>query len=184
MSLRHAILGIIEYQPSHGYEIRRVLQEGVSTFWPVHLASIYPSLAKLEDEGLVSHRVEPSEAGRPARKVFEITAAGREEMAAWRHLPPEGQDSFKSPLMLKLLFAGPQNRRDTIDWIDKSIDDARAHADRLRNEIANPDLDTIFISFMRKLGLANTETKIEMLEELRGNVVAAIDASAAQTTDE
>ncbi len=178
MSLRHAILGIVEFQPIHGYEIRRVLQEGMSSFWPVNLAGIYPSLAKLEEDGLVTHRVEPSEAGRPARKVFEITPAGREEMSRWRHLPPEGQESFKSPLFLKLLFTRQENQRDSVDWINKEIEAGRARSERMRAEIEKPDLDTVFTDFMRKLGLAHTETKVELLEELRDKVLAQIDSRA------
>ena len=38
MSLRHAILGIVEWQPMHGYQIKQVLEEGISAFWPVKLA--------------------------------------------------------------------------------------------------------------------------------------------------
>ena len=48
MSLRHAILGIVEYEPMHGYQIRQVLGEGMASFWPVNLAAIYPALRKLE----------------------------------------------------------------------------------------------------------------------------------------
>jgi len=176
MSLRHAILGIVEFQPIHGYELRRVLQEGMSAFWPVNLAGIYPSLAKLEEDGLVTHRVEESEAGRPSRKVFEITPAGREEMSRWRHLPPEGQESFKSPLFLKLLFTRQENQRDSVDWINKEIEDGRARVERMRSQMEKPDLDTVFTNFMRKLGLANTETKIELLEELRDKVLTEIES--------
>ena len=43
MSLRHAILGVLEYQPLHGYALKCVLEQGISYFWPVNLAAIYPS---------------------------------------------------------------------------------------------------------------------------------------------
>ncbi len=171
-SLRHAILGIDEFQPVHGYEIRRILQEGISSFWPVNLAGIYPSLRRLEEQGLVTHSYEPSADGRPDRKVFEITEAGRTEMARWRRLPPEGKPSGKVPLYLKLLFMREENLRDSLDWIDKAIEDARENADRIRQDMSDPNrLETIFTRHMRETGLAYAEISIEKLVELRERVV-------------
>ncbi|MDX1648456.1 MAG: PadR family transcriptional regulator, partial [Myxococcota bacterium] len=133
MSLRHAILGIVDWQPMHGYEIKRVLEEGISTFWPVNLGAIYPSLRRLEAEGLVRHRREASPEGRPDRKVFEVTDRGREELARWRRLPPEGPAQARVPLYLKLLFAQPENLPEVVQWIDKELETARATADALRS---------------------------------------------------
>lgn len=180
-SLRHAILGIVEFHPVHGYEIRRILQEGISTFWPVNLAGIYPSLRKLEEEGLVTHSTESSVEGRPDRKVFEITDAGRAEMKHWRRQPPEGSPSAKVPLYLKLLFMREENLRDSLDWIDKSLEDAKAGAERLRGEVDDPgDLDTIFTRHMRETGLAHAEITVEKLVELRQKVVHAIEEVEAR----
>ena len=88
MSLRHAILS--ESSSTSRPTATRSdasCREGISTFWPVNLAAIYPALRKLEEEGLVSHRLERSDEGRPDRKVYEITEAGREEMANWANAP-------------------------------------------------------------------------------------------------
>lgn len=181
MSLRHAILGIVEYQPSHGYQIRRILDEGISTFWPVNLAGIYPSLRRLEEEGLVAHRMEPSEEGRPDRKVYEITQPGREEMARWRHLPPEGTASSKVPLFLKLLFARTENLRDSLDWIDKEIETLRGNSHGLRSELHNPQaFDSFFVRFMRETGLAHAELQLELLQDLRSRVAQFVEKGAAE----
>lgn len=177
MSLRHAILGIIEYKPSHGYELKRVLDEGISSFWPVNLAAIYPSLRRLEDEGLLTHKLEASHEGRPNRKVYEITDAGRGELAAWRHLPPEAEGSPRVPLFLKLLFAKSENLRDSLDWIDKSIERARGSADGLRSALHDPKaFDSFFVRFMRESGLAHAELQVELLQELRARVAFQVEA--------
>lgn len=187
MSLRHAILGIVDFQPLHGYEIKRVLEEGISTFWPVNLAAIYPSLRRLEAEGLVAHRTEKSVEGRPDRKVYEITEAGREELARWRRLPPEGLTQSRVPLYLKLLFAKPENLGDTVHWIDKELEVGRAVSQHLRSELANPHaFSTFFVRFMRESGLAHAELQIELLEELRARIVERLhsqDAAEAAADD-
>ncbi len=47
MSLRHAILGVLEFQPLHGYALKCVLNQGISNLWPVNLAAIYPCLRRI-----------------------------------------------------------------------------------------------------------------------------------------
>lgn len=182
MSLRHAILGIIEFQPVHGYEIRRVLQEGISSFWPVNLAGIYPGLRRLEEEGLVTHRMEATHEGRPDRKVFEITESGRKEMARWRDLEPEGQAGWRNPLYLKLLFAREENLPAALGWIDKTLETLRAAADATRSELHNPEaFDTFFVRFMRESGLAHAELQLELLQELRAKIAAYLESEAGAT---
>jgi DNA-binding PadR family transcriptional regulator len=175
MSLGHAILGILEFQPMHGYELKRVLAEGISLFWPVNLPAIYPSLKRLEQEGLVAHRTEPTPEGRPDRKVFTITDAGRTELARWRRLPPDGEQRLRSPLFLKLLFAKDENLRDAVEWIDKELEHARALGDQVRAELADPRaLSTFFVQFMRESAVAHLAVQIELLEGLRERVQARI----------
>ncbi|MCP3985568.1 MAG: PadR family transcriptional regulator [bacterium] len=176
MSLRHAILGIVEHKPIHGYGLKRVLDEGISSFWPVNLAAIYPNLHRLEEEGLLTHHMEPSSEGRPDRKVYEISEAGRVELAAWRRLPPESDDSTRVPLFLKLLFAKAENMRDSLDWIDKSIEKRRGDADLLRSALHDPKtFDSFFVRFMRESGLAHAELQVELLQDLRARVASQIE---------
>jgi DNA-binding PadR family transcriptional regulator len=176
MSLGHAILGILEFQPMHGYELKRVLAEGISTFWPVNLPAIYPSLRRLEADGLVAHRTEATPEGRPDRKVFTITDAGRAELARWRRIAPDGQQQLKSPLFLKLLFAKAENLPDTVEWIDKALGEARAQSDQIRAELADPRaFSTFFVQFMRECGVAHLEVQIELLQGLRERVLRLLE---------
>jgi DNA-binding PadR family transcriptional regulator len=181
MSLGHAILGILEFQPMHGYELKRVLAEGISLFWPVNLPAIYPSLRRLEEEGLVAHRKVASAEGRPDRKVFEITGRGREELARWRPLPPEGLPQTKFPLFLKLLFAKPENLPDALQWIDKDLEFARGLLGEIRAVLADPTaFSTFFVKFMRESGAAHLELQIELLTELRERVRNILESDARE----
>jgi DNA-binding PadR family transcriptional regulator len=171
MSLRHAILGILDYREMHGYQLKRVLEEGISTFWPVNLAAIYPSLRKLEDEKLVAYRREATGEGRPDRKVYTITEAGREELARWRRAPPDGNPSVRNPLYLKLLFATEDDYPAAIGWVEKQLENARGALDQLRADLANQRaFSTFIVKFMRESGVAHLELQIELLEELRARM--------------
>ncbi|MGC5024237.1 PadR family transcriptional regulator [Tsukamurella sp. DT100] len=75
------ILGVLESAPRHGYGVSAALVEvGLQ---PIKGAQLYPALVKLENDGWIVAEWEQSESG-PARKVYELTDAGRAELARLR----------------------------------------------------------------------------------------------------
>lgn len=104
MSVRSLCLAILSFGDATGYEIRKESTEGrFSYFDDASFGSIYPALARLESEGLVTVREEP-QAGKPARKVYSITEAGRTEFVN-SLCEPQPADTFKSPFLLIALNA-------------------------------------------------------------------------------
>lgn len=80
--LGYALLGVLARADLSGYDIARRLREPVGYFWSAPRSQIYPELARLEEAGLVRHRV-VRQAVRPDKRVYRITAAGRAALAAW-----------------------------------------------------------------------------------------------------
>jgi DNA-binding PadR family transcriptional regulator len=104
MSVRSLCLAILSFGDATGYEIRKESTDGrFSYFEDASFGSIYPALARLESEGLVTVREEP-QAGKPARKVYSITEAGRTEFIS-SLCEPQAKDTFKSPFLLIALNA-------------------------------------------------------------------------------
>jgi DNA-binding PadR family transcriptional regulator len=104
MNVRTLCLSILHEQDATGYEIRRMSVEGECAYFvEASYGSIYPALARLEDEGLVTSRVEPQD-GKPARKVYSITDAGRTAFVDALH-EPLGEEVFRSPFLLFARFA-------------------------------------------------------------------------------
>ncbi len=74
------ILALIEERPRHGYEIGRMIGERSKGALSYHVASLYPTLYRLEDRGLVEGRwVE--RAGQRRRRYYRITPNGRKVLA-------------------------------------------------------------------------------------------------------
>ncbi|OKI09521.1 PadR family transcriptional regulator [Streptomyces sp. CB02923] len=73
--LRLYLLKLLDEAPRHGYEIIRLLEERFQGLYAPSAGTVYPRLAKLEAEGLVTHTTEGG------RKVYAITGAGRAELA-------------------------------------------------------------------------------------------------------
>lgn len=73
--LRLYLLSLLDDAPRHGYEIIRDLERRFDGLYSPSAGTIYPRLARLEEEGLVVRE----DKGRKA--VYRITAAGRAELA-------------------------------------------------------------------------------------------------------
>ena len=77
------ILSLLEERIRHGYEICRLIDERSEGALRFNAASLYPTLYRLEDRGLIRGRwVE--KAGQRRRRYYRITPAGRRALAARR----------------------------------------------------------------------------------------------------
>jgi DNA-binding PadR family transcriptional regulator len=72
--LRLYLLKLLDEAPRHGYEIIRLLQDRFLGVYAPSPGTIYPRLARLEEEGLVTHDE------TDGKKVYRITDKGREEL--------------------------------------------------------------------------------------------------------
>ncbi len=75
--MAHLLLLLAE-RPRHGYELAESLR--LSEFQGVTTSTVYRELAKLEDDGLVQSFWQSSQARGPARHMYELTEAGREDL--------------------------------------------------------------------------------------------------------
>ncbi|TXS56872.1 PadR family transcriptional regulator [Streptomyces sp. t39] len=112
--LRLYLLKLLDEAPRHGYEVIRLLEERFQGLYAPSAGTVYPRLAKLEAEGLVTHATEGG------RKVYSITDAGRAELA--------GRGAELADLELEI--------RESVSELAAEIrDDVRGAAGRLRSEM-------------------------------------------------
>jgi DNA-binding PadR family transcriptional regulator len=72
--LRLYLLKLLDESPRHGYDVIRELEDRFMGLYTPSAGTVYPRLARLESEGLVTHEV------NEGRKVYRITDAGRAEL--------------------------------------------------------------------------------------------------------
>lgn len=153
MNVRTLCLSILHEGEATGYEIRRMCVEGeCSYFVEASFGSIYPALAKLEDEGLVTSRTEQQD-GKPAKKVYSITDAGRatfiQELSA-----PLAEDVFRSPFLLFARYAHILPAGLVEDRINQYLDRTVADRAKLEEAVAQRSAnacDTWVINYGRKI---------------------------------
>jgi DNA-binding PadR family transcriptional regulator len=73
--LRLYLLKLLSEGPKHGYELIRLLENRFHGLYAPSAGTIYPRLARMEADGLITHTASGG------RKVYDITAAGRDELA-------------------------------------------------------------------------------------------------------
>ena len=79
------LLALLEEGERHGYDLARLIGQRSRGAINFHVASLYPTLYRLEDKGLIDGRwVE--KAGQRRRRYYRLTSAGRKTLASQRSL--------------------------------------------------------------------------------------------------
>src|ERR1700722_813766 len=98
------VLGLLEQgEPATPYDLKRIAQLSTNNFWSVPHTQLYTECARLAAEGLLDERRE--ESGR-RRRVYRLTAAGREALETWRNEPASELYELRDAATLKLFFGG------------------------------------------------------------------------------
>ncbi len=107
--LKYVLLGFLNYTPMTGYELKQFMDESTANFWHAKQSQIYTTLKKLAEGGLLKSHIEAQES-RPDRRVYEITPAGRADLADWLAQPETELQQRKESLLVKLFFSAGSDK--------------------------------------------------------------------------
>jgi PadR family transcriptional regulator, regulatory protein AphA len=102
MSLPHALLGLIQYKPATGYDLKTAFQKSITFFWDAALPHIYRTLKQMEVQDWIASTIEHQE-GKPSRKIYRITKPGEKEFQRWLAEAPETPEP-RYPMLVKIFF--------------------------------------------------------------------------------
>ena len=104
MSVPLTLLGLLERQPSHGYDLKRDYDTFFGRGKPLSFGQVYATLGRLARDGkVVISDVEPGEG--PDRKRYVITDAGATEVDAWLTEPVEPEPHLQTVLFAKVVLS-------------------------------------------------------------------------------
>ena len=104
MSVPLTLLGLLDREPSHGYDLKREYDAYFGRGRPLPFGQVYATLARLARDGrAVAGQAEPG-AG-PDRKRYAITEAGRHDVEAWLAQPIEPEPHLQTELFAKVVLA-------------------------------------------------------------------------------
>ncbi len=101
MSVKLALLALLEQGPMYGYQLRAEFEERTGATWPLNVGQVYTTLARLERDGLV----EGTGADDEGHLHYRVTDAGRAEVSAWFTTPVPRTQPPRDELAIKLALA-------------------------------------------------------------------------------
>jgi DNA-binding PadR family transcriptional regulator len=115
--VQEVLLALLAKEASHGYQLRAALQLALGPLAEaLNAGHVYVTLARLDKAGLVSAK-RVGQTDRPDRKVYELTAAGRERVTQWLQ-----DTSWPKPapaeFHLKLVVAAAASLADPVRLVD------------------------------------------------------------------
>jgi DNA-binding PadR family transcriptional regulator len=169
------VLGALSIEAMSGYEIRRAIESSIGQFWRESFGQIYPTLRKLEQDGLV--RQVPGVAGS-RRIVYAITPEGERELERLLD-EPIGSSPPRNGLLLRLFFGRVLGAARCLDLVRDAEQQAREQLetyDGIERELrsaygGSPDLDywLLTVQYGREHALASARFAAHA-EEVLGNL--------------
>jgi PadR family transcriptional regulator, regulatory protein AphA len=180
MSLQFGILGLLNYAPMTGYNLKKVFDKSVNNIWSASLSQIYRELGTLEKNGFVSSHIEQQD-DRPDKKIYCISEEGKKAFQEWLMDFP---DTFISPkrdeFMLRIFFGSKlgkdeikkqlkrfiENRENAIKTIDEDKKTIPELAKALFKEQTDlPDEEALCLRFVVKRAQMTNHLLIQWAEE-------------------
>jgi DNA-binding PadR family transcriptional regulator len=134
MSLRHGLLDLLAGEPMSGYDLSRYFAVSMGNVWPAQHSQIYPELAKLASEGLITQTGE----GPRGRKMYQTTPLGLDALRTWlRDTEPDYAVRYEALLRIFCLWVLPTD--EAIAQLDRDRTEYSRHLDLIEKAIANRD---------------------------------------------
>lgn len=122
-----ALLGLLEREPNHGYELKRRYDEYFGREKPLPFGQVYSTLSRLARDGRVlAGGSAPGEG--PERKLYAITDEGEAALQAWLTTPEPPEPHLQTVLAVKVILA-LLSERPAEEYLDAQ---RRAHLERMR----------------------------------------------------
>jgi DNA-binding PadR family transcriptional regulator len=169
MSVPLTLLGLLEREPSHGYDLKRDYDTFFGRGKPLPYGQVYSTLSRLSRDGLaIAGPAEPGEG--PERKRYAITDLGVAEVEKWLCEPaapePHLQTVLFAKVVLSLMLGKPAGR-----YLDTQ---RAAHLQRMRELTALKQKGNIVDVLLADHGLYHLEADLRWID----HTVARLDILA------
>ncbi|MGL5857263.1 MAG: PadR family transcriptional regulator [Angustibacter sp.] len=169
-----AVLGLLHDSPLHGYELRKRLSTVLGPFRVLSYGTLYPCLKQLSAQCWIAETTSTRGAGRRARIVYELTAAGKEHFeqlvgdsgpASWDDESFGVRLAFfsrtTSDVRLRILEGRRSRLEERLAAVSAAIGRSRERADQYTTEL-------------HRHGLESVQREVRWLNELISHERAAV----------
>jgi DNA-binding PadR family transcriptional regulator len=126
MALEHALLVSLSERAGSGLELTRRFDKSIGFFWSATHQQIYKVLGRMEADGWVTSTV-VAQQGRPDKKVYAVSDAGRDALADWLAQPGGTAAPARSEIAVKMRGASlARDREDVLTVVRAELADHQA----------------------------------------------------------
>jgi DNA-binding PadR family transcriptional regulator len=170
MSVPLTLLGLLEREPSHGYDLKRDYDAYFGRGKPLPFGQVYSTLGRLARDGKVlAGEVEPGEG--PDRKRYVITETGKREFEAWLTDPIEPEPHLQTLLFVKVVLALMLGRS-----AEAYLDTQRgAHLQRMRELTVLRQTGGVVDALLADHGLFHLEADLRWIDMTTARLSALAD---------
>jgi len=122
MDVKTVCLGMLTDGEASGYDLKKAFESSFGHCFAAGFGSIYPALASLAEQGYVNCREIPQD-GKPDRKVYQITAAGRQHLLNELDNPAPSH-KVRSEFLATMAFAHLMTHEQIHTVLNSRIEDA------------------------------------------------------------
>lgn len=144
MSIKFAILGILNWKSSTGYELKKIFEESSILYWSGNNNQIYKALIKMQDEELVTSEVVHQD-NSPSKKIYTITKEGLAELKEWVMSSPEAPE-FKKTFLVQLAWSDMLSNQELNELLSKYENELKMQLimqqEKVRRSIHSPNRST------------------------------------------
>lgn len=176
MDVKTVCLGMLTDGAASGYDLKKQFESTFSHFFAAGYGSIYPALSALRAEGLVECEEIPQD-GRPDRKVYRITGAGRAHLSAALD-EPNPAHKVRSEFLATMYFAHLMSPDQVASILDDRLRALERYLAMFDEFERSSDGWTDGMRFVCGFGRAMSRASIAYINEHRDALVARRAGSA------
>jgi PadR family transcriptional regulator, regulatory protein AphA len=165
LTLEYVLLGLLEQQPMHGYDLYRQLSEmeGIPLIWNLKQSMLYALLDKLEENGLLACTIIPGET-RPSRKQYHLTQNGKTAFHTWMQSPVLHGRDMRQDFLARLYFACQSGEKTTQNLIQLQKQACLDWLNNFNNQFAEIGAQSTFDRYVVSFRIAQVKGMLEWLE--------------------
>ena len=173
MTVPMAILGLLDREPSHGYDLKRDYDAYFSRGRPLPYGQVYATLARLARDGKAAAGEAEPGAG-PERKRYTITDTGRDEVETWLAEPVPAQPNLQTDLFVKVVLSLMLGRP-AREYLDVQ---RAAHLRRMRELTELKQRESLVDALLADHGLFHLEADLRWIDLTAARLAALAEQVA------
>jgi DNA-binding PadR family transcriptional regulator len=193
VAVREALLALLADSPRHGYELKTEFESVTGHVWLLNVGQVYTTLDRLERDGLVrplseavsdptavtatavtATAVTATAVTVTAKRAYEITHAGREELSRWYSEADADEPPPRDEALLKVLLA---SARSAAEGLAVVTEQRKRGLDQLRKLRVLPAADDLSANIVRDARSARIEGELAWLDRCEARLVLAAKPS-------